>query len=74
MRETFSGASVTEDDTARTMLSTLNETGELIDPHTAVAVSAARRASLPDATTPIAILSTAHPPRSSRMPSRPPPA
>lgn len=61
MRETFSGASVTEDDTARGMLSTLNETGELIDPHTAVAVAAARRASPPDPTTPMAILSTAHP-------------
>lgn len=61
MRETFSGASVTEDDTARSMLSTLNETGELLDPHTAVAMAAARRASLPDPTTPMAILSTAHP-------------
>lgn len=61
MRETFSGASVTEDDTARTILSTLNETGELIDPHTAVAVAAARRCSLPDPTTPMAVLSTAHP-------------
>lgn len=61
MRETFSGAAVAEDDTARTMLSTLNETGELIDPHTAVAVAAARRASPPDMTTPIAVLSTAHP-------------
>jgi threonine synthase len=61
MRETFSGAAVAEDDTARTMLSTLNETGELIDPHTAVAVAAARRASLADVTTPIAVLSTAHP-------------
>ena len=61
MRETFSGTSVTEDDTSRAMLSTLNETGELIDPHTAVAVAAARRASLPDPTTPMAVLSTAHP-------------
>ncbi|MDO8295008.1 MAG: threonine synthase [Caulobacter sp.] len=61
MRETFTGASVTEDDTARSMLSTLNETGELVDPHTAVALAAARRASLPDPTTPMAVLSTAHP-------------
>ncbi|MFZ4606794.1 MAG: threonine synthase, partial [Caulobacter sp.] len=61
MRETFSGASVTEDDTARSMLSTLNETGELLDPHTAVAMAAARRASLPDPATPMAILATAHP-------------
>ena len=60
MRELFSGASVTEADTARTILSTLNETGEVIDPHTAVAVAAANRASLPN-TTPLVILSTAHP-------------
>ena len=52
---------MTEDDTARSMLSTLNETGELLDPHTAVAMAAARRASLPDPATPMAILSTAHP-------------
>ncbi|MFZ5671220.1 MAG: threonine synthase [Pseudomonadota bacterium] len=61
MRETFAGAAVAEDDTARTILATLNETGELIDPHTAVAVAAARRATLPDPRTPLAILSTAHP-------------
>jgi threonine synthase len=61
MRELFAGASVSEDDTARTILATLNETGELIDPHTAVAVAAARRATLPNATTPLVALSTAHP-------------
>ena len=60
MRELFSGASVTEDDTARTILATLNETGEIIDPHTAVAVSAANRATLPDGV-PLVVLSTAHP-------------
>jgi len=59
MRETFSGASVTEADTARAILATLNETGELIDPHTAVAVAAANRATVPDAI-PLVILSTAH--------------
>jgi threonine synthase len=41
MRELFQGASVSEADTAKTMLSTLNETGEVIDPHTAVGVAAA---------------------------------
>ncbi len=61
MRELFAGASVTEDDTARTILATLNETGELIDPHTAVAVAAARRATLPNPHTPLIALSTAHP-------------
>ena len=61
MRELFSGASVTEDDTARTILATLNETGELIDPHTAVAVAAAKRATLSAADVPLVALSTAHP-------------
>jgi len=59
MRETFSGASVNEADTARTILSTLNETGEVIDPHTAVAVAAANR--IAPSATPLVILSTAHP-------------
>jgi threonine synthase len=61
MRQLFSGASVDEAETSRTILSVLNETGELIDPHTAVGVAAARRATLPDPTTPLVVLSTAHP-------------
>lgn len=58
MRETFSGVSIGEGDTARTILATHNETGELIDPHTAVAVAAFHR--LRDHTDPVVILSTAH--------------
>jgi threonine synthase len=58
MRETFIGMSVGEGDTSRSILSTLNETGELIDPHTAVAVAAFHR--IRDAAAPIVILSTAH--------------
>ena len=61
MRELFSGASVDEAETSRTILSVLNETGELIDPHTAVGVAAARRTRLADPTTPLVVLSTAHP-------------
>ena len=61
MRELFQGASVSEADTAKTMLSTLNETGEVIDPHTAVGVAAAARLRLADPTTPVIVLSTAHP-------------
>lgn len=58
MRETFVGQSVNEGDTSRTILATLNETGELIDPHTAVAVAAYHRLrALPE---PVIILSTAH--------------
>ncbi|NBB15959.1 threonine synthase [Caulobacter sp. SLTY] len=59
MRELFAGASTSEPDTAREMLVTLNETGRLIDPHTAVAVSAVRRAGM-DGSTPVIVLSTAH--------------
>jgi threonine synthase len=56
MRALFSGASVSEADTAATIRTVLNETGEIIDPHTAVAVCAARRVG-----TPMIALSTAHP-------------
>ena len=59
MRAVFAGVAVDEDETARTMLSVLNETGQLIDPHTAVAVAAARRSA--PAATPLVVLSTAHP-------------
>lgn len=58
MTELFTGVAVSEDETARTMLSTLNETGELIDPHTAVGVAAMRH--VDDAAPPIVVLSTAH--------------
>lgn len=57
MRELFQGASVSEADTARAMVATLNETGELVDPHTAVALSAIRRANLQG---PVVVMSTAH--------------
>ena len=43
MRDGFTGQAVSEDETARTILSTLNETGELVDPHTAVGLAAAKR-------------------------------
>ncbi|MBU4432882.1 MAG: threonine synthase, partial [Alphaproteobacteria bacterium] len=61
MRELFRGVAVSEADTAKTMLSTLNETGEVIDPHTAVGVAAAAHVQLDDPTTPVVVLSTAHP-------------
>ena len=59
MREIFDGQAVSEDDTARTILSTLNETGEIVDPHTAVGLTAARRTGASAA--PLVALSTAHP-------------
>jgi threonine synthase len=58
MRETFVGVSIGEGDTSRAILSTLNETGQLIDPHTAVAVAAFQRSR--NIAEPIVILSTAH--------------
>jgi threonine synthase len=58
MREVFRGVAVGEDDTRRAIVATLNETGQLIDPHTAVAVSALGH--LADVEGPIVVLSTAH--------------
>ncbi|HEY8574178.1 threonine synthase [Phenylobacterium sp.] len=59
MRELFRGVAVGEDETLRTIVATLNETGELIDPHTAVGVAALKRS--PDTPGPVVVLSTAHP-------------
>ena len=59
MRDGFTGQAVSEDETARTILSTLNETGELVDPHTAVGLAAAKRTPMGD--TPLVVLATAHP-------------
>jgi threonine synthase len=59
MRDLFRGVSVSETQTQRTMVATLNETGELIDPHTAVGVAALGRAR--DIEGPVVIMSTAHP-------------
>jgi len=59
MRALFRGVSVSETDTQRTMVATLNETGELIDPHTAVGVAALGR--VRDVEGPVVIMSTAHP-------------
>ncbi|HVN00237.1 MAG TPA: threonine synthase [Caulobacteraceae bacterium] len=61
MRRLFAAAAVSEDETARTILSTLNETGELVDPHTAVGLAAAARIGPADPRTPLVTLSTAHP-------------
>ncbi|MFN3523879.1 MAG: threonine synthase [Phenylobacterium sp.] len=58
MRETFTGVAISEGETARTMLATLHDTGEMIDPHTAVAVAALGRTG--EAAAPVVVLSTAH--------------
>jgi len=57
----FSGVGVSEDDTSRAVLSTFNQTGVLVDPHTAVAVAAAHWAGPKRSATPMIVLSTAHP-------------
>ena len=61
IRGLFRGAAVDEAETSRTIAETLKLTGELIDPHTAVGVAAARRFGAPSPTTPLIVLSTAHP-------------
>ena len=59
IRARFAGEAVDEAETARTIARTLQETGELIDPHTAVGVAAAHRQAKGE--TPLVVLSTAHP-------------
>ncbi len=63
MRALFAGQAVDEPETSATIRQVLADTGELIDPHTAVAMRAALRlrAGSPDAATPMVVLSTAHP-------------
>jgi threonine synthase len=57
----FTGVGVSEDDTSRAILSTFNQTGVLIDPHTAVGVAAAHWVGTKRSTAPMVVLSTAHP-------------
>ena len=56
----FVGAGVSEAETSRAIVSVFNETGQLIDPHTAVGVAGARRVGPKRAGTPMVVLSTAH--------------
>ncbi len=55
----FAGARVDEDETRATIAAVHAETGQVIDPHTAVGV-AAGRARRPDPSVPLVVLSTAH--------------
>ena len=59
LTDLFTGIAVDEAETARTIADTFAATGEIIDPHTAVGVAAAKRAASSDA--PLVVLSTAHP-------------
>ena len=58
MRQMFRGVGVGEDATAQAIVSTSQASGELIDPHTAVAVAALERTG--GAPGPVVLLSTAH--------------
>ena len=58
MRRMFRGVGVSEAETGEAIVQTLATTGQLIDPHTAVAVSALDRAA--DMPGPVVVLSTAH--------------
>lgn len=58
IRAEFDSGSTSEADTAATMAQVLKETGELLDPHTAVAYAVAKKATL---TSPMVTLATAHP-------------
>ncbi|MGZ3312996.1 MAG: threonine synthase [Caulobacteraceae bacterium] len=63
LRRVFKGQAVDEAQTSATMRQVLEQTGEVIDPHTAVAMCAALRlkAKAPAAPVPLVVLSTAHP-------------
>ena len=61
MREAFDGVSVSEAQTAEAIAAALNQTGELIDPHTAIALAGADLAPSGRSATPLIVLSTAHP-------------
>ncbi|HZZ35041.1 MAG TPA: threonine synthase [Caulobacteraceae bacterium] len=61
MRALFRGVAIDEAETTRTILSTFNETGELVDPHTAVALAASAHIGAAKPETPLVILATAHP-------------
>jgi threonine synthase len=63
MRTLFCGDAVDEAETSAEIAQTLKDTGEIIDPHTAVAMRAARRvqAERSDSSIPVIVLSTAHP-------------
>ena len=60
MAEVFEGRSVSEAATTEAMRRAWEETGELVDPHTAVALAGADAAATLSAMTPLVVLSTAH--------------
>ncbi len=61
MADLFAGAAVGEADTTRTLVATLNQMGEQVDPHTAVGLAVAARLKRHPGDGPTVVLSTAHP-------------
>jgi len=61
MAEVFQGVAVSEAETSEAMRTTWEQTGELIDPHTAVAMAGAHAAQPLNPRTPLVVLATAHP-------------
>jgi threonine synthase len=61
IRDEFDAFATDEARCAQEMARVYNESGYVLDPHTAVAVSAARRALARDRATPMIVLGTAHP-------------
>jgi threonine synthase len=61
IRAEFDAFSVTEAETTREITRSWRETGFLADPHTAVGMSAARKAKAHASESPLVVLSTAHP-------------
>ena len=60
LKAEFSACAVSDEDTKKTIATTFNTTGELLDPHTAVGLAAAQRVRKNTAT-PMIVLGTAHP-------------
>ncbi|MEN5083632.1 threonine synthase [Bosea sp. TWI1241] len=61
IRAEFDATAVSEADTAAEIRTTWQQAGYLLDPHSAIAVAAARRSLAKDPATPVVALGTAHP-------------
>ncbi len=61
MRAEFDACRIDEAGTQAEMVRAFKETGQILDPHTAVGVGAARQALARDPSTPMVVLGTAHP-------------
>ena len=60
LKAEFTACAISDEDTKKTISTTFNTTGELLDPHTAVALAAAQR-TRKNTSTPMIVMATAHP-------------